>query len=74
MSAGLGSSAAYGCALSAALFKSFAHSIQYEIKENEFRDAVFDFTNFCEKLNHGKPSGADAAIVNHGGLMKYQLN
>ena len=73
LSSGLGSSAAWGASLSAALLHSLhfvAIGAPFDAgKEKEF---VWAYTNFLEKLYHGSPSGCDAAVSIHGGCIFFQ--
>ena len=34
---------------------------------------MWNYTNFLEKLNHGNPSGCDAATVINGGCITFKL-
>ena len=70
--AGLGSSAAYAAAISLALNICFLHSLKLPI-EGPMTDEALDFTNFMERLQHGKPSGCDSACIVYGGFISYQL-
>ena len=67
--AGLGSSAAFAAALSATLCLSLVR-LTGKNKE-DIDDLIFDFTNYMEKLQHGKPSGCDAACILTGGTISY---
>lgn len=69
--AGLGSSAAYAAALSACIALSLT-TLTLE-GQSHLGDLIFDFTNCMERLQHGKPSGCDAACVISGGTISYQL-
>lgn len=72
--AGMGSSAAYSCALSAALLHSIAFLVDFEVPKQgteELKDYVWSYTNFLEKKFHGRPSGCDAATVVDGGVVVY---
>lgn len=60
--AGLGSSAAYAACLSASICLSLMRLYLNEHSE-VIDDLIHDGTNFLEGLQHGKPSGCDAAIV-----------
>lgn len=73
LGAGLGSSAAWGAGLSAALM----HSLFYLITGNLFdraqeKEFVWSYTNWLENKYHGRPSGCDAAIVMHGDCLFYK--
>ena len=73
LGSGLGSSAAWGASLSAALL----HSLSFLITGSTFqkdseKEYVWAYTNFLEKLYHGRPSGCDAAVSIHGDCLFYQ--
>ena len=72
----MGSSAAWGASLSAALLHSLYFIIssngqQFGDKERE-KEFVWSYTNFIEQLYHGRPSGCDAAISMLGDCIYYQ--
>ena len=35
------------------------------------KELIWAYTNFLEKLYHGRPSGCDAAVSIHGGCLFY---
>ena len=74
ISAGLGSSAAWGAALSSALMHSLYFIITggYTFDRAKEREFVWSYTNWLEKRNHGRPSGCDAAVIIHGGCIFFQ--
>lgn len=74
LGSGLGSSAAWGASISSALLHSFcflACGSPFGDKAKE-KELVWAYTNFLEKLYHGRPSGCDAAVSIHGGCLFYQ--
>jgi mevalonate kinase len=83
--AGLGSSAAYAAVLSATLLYSVLFlqgklgsdaSLPESFRgdgESSFKTYVWSYTNYMEKLSHGRPSGCDAATVIHGDCLVYKV-
>ena len=69
--AGLGSSAAFGAVISGAILLSLSHLQDKELDKKCINEYVWSYTNFFEKLEHGKPSGCDAAIIMKGGALAY---
>lgn len=61
--AGLGSSAALAVALTRALAAAIGRALD--------DDAVAELANRAERAFHGNPSGLDAAVAAHGGLVRF---
>lgn len=63
--AGLGSSAAFSVALTAALIKAVTG-------DTPDKQTISDWAFRCEHIFHGKPSGIDNSICSYGGAILFQ--
>jgi mevalonate kinase len=71
--AGLGSSAAFGAVLSGCICQAIQFlSKSDSLNSEQFSELVWSYTNVFECLQHGKPSGCDAAVIVQGGLICYR--
>jgi len=62
--AGLGSSAAFGAVLSGCLCQAVTSLTNSEaLSVEKFNELVWSYTNVFECMQHGKPSGCDAAVI-----------
>ena len=73
LGSGMGSSAAWGASLACALLHAAHFLLTGQTFDNSReKEFVWSYTNFLEALYHGRPSGCDAAVSIHGGVLFYQ--
>ena len=68
----MGSSAAYSCALSAALLQTKMMIMNTDGGDASIKpenSEIIKYADFMEKLIHGNPSGCDVQIVMNGGCL-----
>ena len=69
--AGLGSSAAFSCSLSAVYFTVIVNLLGIDVQGTP---DISYYADHIENIIHGKASGCDVQIVSRGGCLKFVKN